>query len=63
MNDLLRIDDVAVRDAIDICRTHIEIAIGNLLDHDRSTALAQIKNARNRAELSTDVAGPRVFDA
>ncbi len=50
MNDPLReIDDIAVHDAIDIFQTYIESAIGNLLDRDRSKALIQIENARNRA--------------
>jgi hypothetical protein len=61
MNDPLReIEDTVVRDAIGIFQTYIESAIGNLLDRDRSTALMQIENARNRAinnvkELGSDV--------
>jgi hypothetical protein len=43
---LQEINDIAVRDVIDIFQSYIESTIGNLLDHDRSTALAQIESAR-----------------
>ncbi|HEY7247646.1 MAG TPA: hypothetical protein VH678_27570 [Xanthobacteraceae bacterium] len=61
MDDPLReIDDIAVRDAIDIFQTYIESTIGNLLDRDRNIALAQIETARSRAmqnvkEMASDV--------
>jgi hypothetical protein len=61
MDDPLReIDDIVVRDAIDIFQTYIESAIGNLLDPDRNKALTQIEDARSRAmqnvkEMGSDV--------
>ena len=61
MDDPLReIDDIAVRDAIDIFQTYIESTIGNLLDRDRNMALAQIESARSRTiqnvkEMGSDV--------
>jgi hypothetical protein len=61
MNDPLReIEDIVVRDAIDIFQTYIESAIGNLLDHDRSKALVQIENARNRAMKNVKAVGSDV---
>src|SRR3989442_5117941 len=61
MNDPLReIEVIVVRDAIDIFQTYIESAIGNLLDHDRSKALVQIENARNRAMKNVKAVGSDV---
>ena len=61
MSDPLReIDDIAVRDAVNIFQTYIESAIGNLLDHDRSKALVQIEDARGRAMKNVKALGSDV---
>lgn len=49
MDHLREIEDIAVRHAIDIFQGCMEIAIGNLLDDDRNTALSQLNRARDRA--------------
>ena len=58
MNDPLReIEDIVVRDAIDIFQTYAESAIGNLLDQDRNISLAQIESARSRVMQNVKAMG------
>ena len=49
MDHLAEINDVAVRDAVDLFEAQIELLILGLLDPHHATAIAQITTARDRA--------------
>jgi hypothetical protein len=49
MDHLAEINDVAVRDAVDLFEAQMELLVLNLLDPDHSTAVTQITTARDRA--------------
>jgi hypothetical protein len=50
MDHLAEVDNVAVRDAVDLFEAQIELFVLNLLDPDYGTAIAQITMARDRAD-------------